>query len=732
MPRSPAAVEDDAPIRSALIRSLSERGHAVVSVPTAMAALQQVTDSPPDLVILDLGLPDMDGYQVLRMMRAVSAVPVIVATARDDESEIVKVLDAGADDYMVKPFGPGQVDARIRAVLRRVSDDGDGGAGPVVVGGLRLDLDAREATLDRVPLDLSPREFDLLYYLAARAGQVVTKRELLDAGLAHALWRSGQDGGRAPGVAAAQAGGERAAAPVSAHGARCRDQARHAVMRIRLVLLVVATSSLVLVAFFIPLALLLRTVAADRAVNKATVEAQSLAPLVATLVASSLSLAVEQINGQSGALPVTVFLPGGRTLGRPAPRSPAVELAASGSSITAEAPGGREVLVAVAGLPGGTVVIRTFVPDSELRRGVTRSWLVLGAVGLGLLALSAVVADQLARSLVRPLAAVARASHQLASGDLSVRAALGGPPEVIQVGTGLNLLGARIGELLARERETVADMSHRLRTPLTVLRVDAESLSDPHEMALLNGDVDALERTVNEIIHEARRPVREGVRAACEAARVVRERAAFWSPLAGDQERWMSVEVVPGPVPVRVAHEDLATCVDTAARERLRAHPGRSRVHRQAHQARGRRGVHGRRRRRPGFHRRVHRPARHQQRRIDGTGPGHRQAHGRGIRRDPDPGAVTSGRRGGHRRARPARRLTAFRVQTAEDAMRRSSSSSAAATDRVPRPDGRGCHDHGGLPAKSHGCQYVPLPLLMCFHDRGNFSAVLAEKLPRS
>jgi DNA-binding response OmpR family regulator len=172
-------VEDDPPIRSALIRSLSERGHAVVSVPTAMAALQQLTDAPPDLVILDLGLPDMDGYQVLRMMRAVSAVPVIVATARDDESEIVKVLDAGADDYMVKPFGPGQIDARIRAVLRRVSDDGADGAGPVVVGGLRVDLDAREATLNGAPLDLSPREFDLLYYLAARAGQVVTKRDLL-------------------------------------------------------------------------------------------------------------------------------------------------------------------------------------------------------------------------------------------------------------------------------------------------------------------------------------------------------------------------------------------------------------------------------------------------------------------------------------------------------------------------------------------------------------------------
>jgi signal transduction histidine kinase len=334
-------------------------------------------------------------------------------------------------------------------------------------------------------------------------------------------------------------------------------------MRLRLILLVVATSSLVLVAFFLPLALLLRTVAADRAVNKATVEAQSLAPLVATLAPASLELEVEEVNAQSGALPVTVFLPGGTILGVAAQRSPAVELAASGSSLTAETPGGREVLVSVLGLPGGTAVIRTFVPDAELRRGVTRSWLVLGAVAVGLLALSAVVADQLARSLVRPLAAVARASHQLASGDLSVRAALGGPPEVIQVGTGLNLLGTRIGQLLARERETVADMSHRLRTPLTVLRVDAESLSNRHEMALISGDVDALERTVNEIIHEARRPVREGVRAACEAARVVSDRAAFWSPLAGDQDRWMRVEVAPGPIPVRVAHEDLAACVDT-------------------------------------------------------------------------------------------------------------------------------------------------------------------------
>ena len=98
-------VEDDAAIRAALIRALTERGHAVTSMPGAMAALQYVLDTPPDLVLLDLGLPDLSGYEALRMMRAVSSIPVVVITARDNESEIIRVLDAGADDYVIKPFG---------------------------------------------------------------------------------------------------------------------------------------------------------------------------------------------------------------------------------------------------------------------------------------------------------------------------------------------------------------------------------------------------------------------------------------------------------------------------------------------------------------------------------------------------------------------------------------------------------------------------------------------------
>src|SRR5262249_34317557 len=172
-------VEDDGAIRGALIRALTERGHAVASSPDAMGALRQILAAPPDLVLLDLGLPDLEGYEALRMIRAVSAVPVVVITARDDENEIIRVLDAGADDYVVKPFGVGQIEARIRAVLRRASQPGGKREAPLEVGGLRLDIDAHVATLDGAPLDLSRREFDLLHYLALHADQVVARRDLL-------------------------------------------------------------------------------------------------------------------------------------------------------------------------------------------------------------------------------------------------------------------------------------------------------------------------------------------------------------------------------------------------------------------------------------------------------------------------------------------------------------------------------------------------------------------------
>jgi DNA-binding response OmpR family regulator len=170
-------IEDDPAIRVALERALIRRGHDVRSAGDAVSGLAAVVDGAPDVVVLDLGLPDIDGVQVLGMVRGVSTVPVIIATARDDEREMVRVLDRGADDYVVKPFSAEQLDARIRAVLRRSRAEEPERV--LAVGGLAIDREAREVRLDGEPLDLTRMEFDLLAYLAARVGRVVTRRQLM-------------------------------------------------------------------------------------------------------------------------------------------------------------------------------------------------------------------------------------------------------------------------------------------------------------------------------------------------------------------------------------------------------------------------------------------------------------------------------------------------------------------------------------------------------------------------
>lgn len=172
-------IEDDSRIRPLVMRSLGELGYAVASAPTGMQGLSMAVDTRPDLVILDLGLPDIDGTQVLSMLRAVSDVPVIVASARDDDPSLIGCLDAGADDYVVKPYTTAQLEARIRAVLRRTANGGDDRPRATVVGGLTIDRAARTTELDGTRLDLSPREFDLLVRLAETPGDVVTKRQLL-------------------------------------------------------------------------------------------------------------------------------------------------------------------------------------------------------------------------------------------------------------------------------------------------------------------------------------------------------------------------------------------------------------------------------------------------------------------------------------------------------------------------------------------------------------------------
>lgn len=326
-------------------------------------------------------------------------------------------------------------------------------------------------------------------------------------------------------------------------------------MRRRLALLVAATTSLVLVAFLVPLAVLVRTVAADRAVTAATSQAQSLVAVVGAGDRAAVRAAVEQVNA-GGAHPVTVFFPDGTQVGAPERRTDAVELALRGRSLTMDVDGGRQVLVAVQGASGGSAAIATTVSAAELRRGVAQSWLILALLGVALMLIGVAVADRLARSMVRPIGELSAVSHRLAGGDLEARAARSGPPEVRAVATALNHLAGRIGDLLRAERESMADISHRLRTPMTALRLDAEALPDDDRAERIVADVDALERAVTRVIADVRR-TGDG-----DAVAVVEERAEFWSALAEDTGRSLVLDLPEGRVPVRLPAGELSAALD--------------------------------------------------------------------------------------------------------------------------------------------------------------------------
>jgi len=321
-------------------------------------------------------------------------------------------------------------------------------------------------------------------------------------------------------------------------------------MRRRLVALAATTTIMVALAFLIPLAVLVRTLARDRALSAAELEAQGLSQVLAlTRDTTALEAAVRATTpGADGRL--VIILPDGTQVGGPLggaatdvtddPRErDNLALARKGRSFSAPTQGGIEVLVPVGLEADQTAVVRVLVPTKILQRGVAAAWAVEAALGVTLVASAIFVADRLARTIVRPVDALADAAGRLGEGDLSVRINPEGPPEVKQVGVAFNRLGDRVGELLEAERELVADLSHRLRTPLTVLRLDAEGLENPAEARRLADDVDELERAVTGVIRQARKPVREDliVPAETDAEKIAQDRLAFWAPLAEDQER---------------------------------------------------------------------------------------------------------------------------------------------------------------------------------------------------
>src|SRR6185295_13680409 len=228
-------------------------------------------------------------------------------------------------------------------------------------------------------------------------------------------------------------------------------------------------SSDLLVAFLFPLGLLARSLAHDRAIEAAHQEQQSLSVIVANTGPRRLTETLEALN--TGPRQTTVFLPDGAVAGASAPRTDSVALAATGRAFTVTASGGVELLLPVAAADG-TTVIRTFVPNGQLAEGVRKAWVTLAVVGVLLLLGAIVVADRIAARLSRSVRELAEVAERVGDGDLGATVTPSGPPEVASVGRVLNSLGARIAAMLTDERELAADLSHRLRTPVTALRLD--------------------------------------------------------------------------------------------------------------------------------------------------------------------------------------------------------------------------------------------------------------------
>ncbi|MFI6035604.1 sensor histidine kinase [Streptomyces sp. NPDC051315] len=340
-------------------------------------------------------------------------------------------------------------------------------------------------------------------------------------------------------------------------------------MRWALVKVCLAVTTMVVVAFAVPLGLVIKEMARDRAFSNAEREAAVVVPALSITTERDQLERVVAAAGSDDGMAVHIPASDGRAavdLGRQ--RAAAADVAAVrdlGRVSTTEVPGGSALLQPVA-LSFGTVVIEVYVPESEVSNGVATAWAVLAAVGVALVVGSVAVADRLGVRMVRPARRLVEGAHELGEGKLGARVPEDGPKELRLAAVAFNAMADQVVQLLANERELAADLSHRLRTPLTVLRLNAASLGDSPAAEQTRAAVAQLEREVDTIIRTAReakpQTAAAGPGAGCDAAEVVRERMAFWSALAEDEGRKVRVAGVDRPVRIPVARADLAAALD--------------------------------------------------------------------------------------------------------------------------------------------------------------------------
>ncbi|MCB5181917.1 sensor histidine kinase [Streptomyces antimicrobicus] len=375
-------------------------------------------------------------------------------------------------------------------------------------------------------------------------------------------------------------------------------------MRRSLAGVALAVTSMVALSFLIPLAALVMSLVKEQGVTAAEQRAAALAPVLA--VTTDPAALRESAAGLDPSDRLVVHLPDSVPLGDSKAPAALLERAQRGrESISQEVPGGWICLQPVV-LPGDRVaVVETFVPEAELTRGVKESWAVMLLLAVGLICGSVLVADRLGAKVVRSSRQLAQASRALGAGDLDTRVEPMGPKELQDAGVAFNAMAHRMTELLAVERELVADLSHRLRTPLTALHLASERMAGTPESARVEAAIGALETELQAIIAAARTPLAvgpmgqgllgaeapdghgsgggagasggartsgDGARRTgggagasggpCEVADVVRRRTAFWSVLAEQQDRPCTLDLTQEPTAVELPDDDIAAVVD--------------------------------------------------------------------------------------------------------------------------------------------------------------------------
>ena len=335
-------------------------------------------------------------------------------------------------------------------------------------------------------------------------------------------------------------------------------------MRRRLAWVFVALAVMLAVGFLVPLGRSVKSQAELRALAGAQSDARGVATALAAVVtttgrtpaAADAAFIISSFETQN----IVILLPDDTLVGSGVPVEDLRAVAKDGS-IMADVDGGVVAVVPVTFGTGSSVVVASYVADAELREGVATSWLILAALGLIVVIGAVPIADRLAASLIRPVRGLSDAAHRWAGGDLSARVTPDGPREIAESGHAFNLLAERLTDLLAAERERIADLSHRLRTPLAALRLQAESTTDPEHRAALIADIANLEGEVTALIEDLRRRGDEATLA--DLAAVVAQRMGFWQVVAAAQDRELSVDYPTGsPVTVAAGDADVLTALD--------------------------------------------------------------------------------------------------------------------------------------------------------------------------